>query len=77
MQTTITINDQAYNLADLSEQAHVQLANIQVVDAELTKLQQQIAIYQTARNAYVQALVAEVSVEKTEVKKRAPRKPKA
>lgn len=57
---TITINNKAYNLDALNEAAKQQLNNIQVVDAELAKLQQQIAIYQTARNTYVQALVAEV-----------------
>ncbi len=61
---TITINNQTYPLDSLSEAAQQQLANIQTVDAELTKLQQQIAIYQTARNAYVQALVSEVEQNK-------------
>lgn len=61
---TITINNQTYPLDSLSEVAQQQLANIQTVDAELTKLQQQIAIYQTARNAYVQALVSEVEQNK-------------
>jgi BMFP domain-containing protein YqiC len=67
---TITINNKAYNLVDLSDTAKQQLTNIQVVDAELAKLQQQAAIYQTARHAYLQALVNEVEA-KPAPKKRA------
>lgn len=57
---SITINGKDHALADLSEAARVQVGNIQAVDAEITRLQQQLAIAQTARNAYVAALVAAV-----------------
>lgn len=69
--TTITINNKDYNLADLSPAAQQQLANIKVVDAELQKLQQQTAIYQTARQTYVQALVNEVEAKPVAKKPRA------
>lgn len=61
--STITINNQEYALADLSAEAQQQVANIQAVDTELAKLQQQLAIYQTARVAYVQALINAVEGE--------------
>jgi hypothetical protein len=78
----ITINGTSYASAKLSAEAKSQAANIQVVDAELARLQQQVAIAQTARNAYSAALIeavkgrAEASAE-TPKKPRAPRKPKA
>lgn len=58
--STITINEKIYQIADLSEAARQQIANIQFVDAELARLQQQQAVMQTARNAYVSALVSTV-----------------
>lgn len=57
---TVTINGVAYAWNALTETAKIQLANIQRVDQELAQLQQQSAIFQTARNAYVQALITEV-----------------
>lgn len=79
----ITINGTAYASEKLSDVAKAQAANVQVVDAELARLQQQIAIAQTARNAYISALIeavkgkgdAAVAAEKPK-KPRAPRKPK-
>lgn len=53
---SITLNGKTYALAELSEAARNQVANIRVVDAEIARLQQQLAIAQTARNAYVNAL---------------------
>ncbi|MRW82687.1 hypothetical protein GJ698_01105 [Pseudoduganella sp. FT26W] len=80
----ITINGTSYAADKLSETAKIQAANVQVVDAELARLQQQIAIAQTARNAYVSALIESVKGAKSEAaaaeapkKPRAPRKPKA
>ncbi|MCL7461860.1 DUF6447 family protein [Pseudomonas sp. NW5] len=57
---SITLNGKTYALADLNEAARNQLANIRVVDAEIVRLQQQLAITQTARNAYVAALTGVV-----------------
>lgn len=72
----ITINNQRYNIADMTDAAKQQLANVQLVDGEIAKRQQEIAIFQTARQAYVNALVAAVEVN-PEVKKRTARKPKS
>ena len=57
---TITINDKEYILDDLSDAAKAQLGSLQLTDQEIVRLQQQLAIAQTARNAYAQALNAEL-----------------
>lgn len=75
---TITIDGTEYNLADLSENARNQLVNLRVTDAEIAKLNQQLAIYQTARTAYANALRAELPAQKKPAaKKRAAPKKKA
>lgn len=56
--TTLTIDGKNYELDSLSNDAKVQLASIQFVDAELARLQAQAAALQTARNAYAKALTA-------------------
>lgn len=55
---TITIDNTDYDLETLSEAAKAQLANLQVVDRRIAGLQEELAIHQTARNAYAQALKA-------------------
>lgn len=60
---TITIDGTEYNAADLSDNAKQQVANLRVTDAEIEKLKQQMAIYQTARTAYARALAAELPKE--------------
>ena len=57
---TITINDKEYVLEDLSDAARAQLVSLQITDQEIIRLQQQQNIAQTARNAYAQALSAEL-----------------
>ncbi|OPK04601.1 DUF6447 family protein (plasmid) [Pseudomonas canadensis] len=56
----LTLNGKDYDVNQLSDVARAQVTNIQVVDAEISRLQQQLAIAQTARNAYVAALMAAV-----------------
>jgi len=58
---TWTIDDKEYNVDDLSEVAKNHIVNIRVVDQEVAGLQQKLAIMQTARNAYANALKAEIS----------------
>jgi len=58
---TWTINDKEYDLNDLSDTAKSQIVNIQVVDGEIARLKQQLAIMQTARNAYGKALDGEIA----------------
>ena len=57
---TITINDKEYVVDDLSDAARAQLVSLQITDQEISRLQQQQKIAQSARNAYAQALNAEL-----------------
>jgi len=57
---TLTIDGTEYDTEQLSEAAKSQVTNIQLVDQKIAQLQQELAIVQTARNAYVQALQAEL-----------------
>ena len=54
----ITIDGRQYELDLLSSTAKEQLASLQFVDTEIQKLQAQLAVYQTARMAYSNALKA-------------------
>ncbi|MGZ5017162.1 MAG: hypothetical protein ACXV8U_15395 [Methylobacter sp.] len=54
--TTIKIDNKEYELESLSEHARSQLQMLQVTDQEIARLQLQLAIAQTARNAYAKAL---------------------
>ena len=56
----ITIDGVQYDLDTLNEIAKQQLVNLQVTDGEIARLQTQLAIAQTARAAYAQALKAEL-----------------
>ncbi|PJC22746.1 MAG: hypothetical protein CO065_01065 [Comamonadaceae bacterium CG_4_9_14_0_8_um_filter_57_21] len=60
--STITIDNQAYDLDTLSDDAKAQLQSLQFVDAELARLQAQTAVLQTARMAYSKALQAALPV---------------
>lgn len=60
---TLTIDGREYDTEQLSEAAKAQITNVQLVDQKLAQLQQEAAMMQTARNAYVQALQAELPKE--------------
>ncbi len=53
---TIKIDEKEYDLDYLSDNAKAQLANIQFVDAEIQRLRARIAVFETARMAYSNAL---------------------
>ena len=53
---TITIDNKDYELDDLSKEAKAQIDSIVLCDRKLAELQSEVAIVQTARNAYVSAL---------------------
>lgn len=55
---TLTHNGKTYNVSELSEVAQTQLMNVRIADGEIRRLQMQLAIAQTAHNAYQQALIA-------------------
>jgi hypothetical protein len=54
----INIDGVEYRLSSLSEAARRELAMLQATDAKLAELQRDVAINQTARNAYANALAA-------------------
>lgn len=58
---TVTIDGRAYDLKALSENARAQIGNLRVVDEEIKKLEQQLAIHRTARAAYARALQEELN----------------
>lgn len=62
----ITVDDIEYNSEDLSDNGKAQLASLQFLEVQMSKLRNEIAVYQTAKNAYVTALKAELEKLKTE-----------
>jgi hypothetical protein len=56
--TTITIDNKEYDLDSLSDEAKAQLQMLQLSDQEIARLNAQLAIVQTARVAYTNALLA-------------------
>ena len=54
----LTVNGQKYLVADLSEAVKTQLVNIQAAEAEINRLQVQLAIAQTALSAYQQVMIS-------------------
>ena len=56
----ITIDDIEYNTEDLSDNGKAQLASLQFLEAQMQKLNSEIAVYQTARIAYVNELKKEL-----------------
>lgn len=57
----ITIDGIDYETDQLSEAARAQVVNLQFVEAELQRLQAQIAVYTTAKGRYAQTLKAELN----------------
>lgn len=57
----ITVDDVEYKLDDLSDNAKIQLANIQFVDAQLQQLNNEWAVSDTARIGYTNALKTELT----------------
>jgi hypothetical protein len=57
---TIKINEKDYDTDSLSAEAKAQLEMLLATEGEIRRLQSQLAIAQTAKNAYAQALVAAV-----------------
>lgn len=53
----ISVNGTKYPVVGLSDEARRQVVNIQGAEAEIKRLQMLLALAQTARNAYQQALV--------------------
>jgi hypothetical protein len=56
----ITVDGMEYNTEDLSDNAKAQIASLQFLEAQMTKIKSEIAVYETAKSAYIQALKAEL-----------------
>lgn len=57
---TITIDDKEYDTEKLSDATRAQLTSMRLADAEIQRLNIQLAITQTARNAYALAVRKEL-----------------
>ena len=64
---TITIDGDKYSLSDLSENCKMQLNNIQFVDERLQQLQNELAVADTARIGYSNALKSELAKSSSKV----------
>ena len=57
----ITVDGVEYNSEDLSDNGKAQLASLQFLEVQRQKLQSEIAVYTTARQAYAKVLKDELS----------------
>ena len=57
----VSIDGVEYKVSDLNDNAKNQIVNLRVTDQEIASLNQKLAIAQTARAAYANALAAEVA----------------
>ena len=56
----ITVDNIEYNTEDLTDNGKAQLASLQFLEVQMNKINSELAVYQTARNAYIAALKAEL-----------------
>lgn len=66
---SIKIDDIEYELDSLSAEAKAQLQMLRLTEQEIARLQAQVMIAQTARNAYAQALKAQLPTPLDQVMK--------
>ena len=59
----ITVDGIEYNTEDLSDNGKAQLASLQFLEVQIKKLQNEIAVFNTAKATYIQTLKTEL--EKT------------
>ena len=56
----LVLDEVEYDSDVLSDHGKAQVASLQFLEAQLEKLQQEIAVYRTARETYLLALKAEI-----------------
>ena len=56
----VTVNDKEYEYDELSDASKQQIGSLRFVQAEIQKLQSQIAVYKTAEQLYAKALQNEL-----------------
>ncbi len=61
---TITIDGKEYALENLNDDARAQIVNLRMVDQEIARLQNLLAITQTARAAYANVLAGQLPEKK-------------
>lgn len=64
MSEKVTIDGKDYIFNDLSEKAKNDLLSVQMVDRKINEKKQEMAILQTARNAYAHSLSEQLPVDK-------------
>jgi len=64
MAEKVTIDGKDYALENLSDKAKQDLASLNLVDQKINENKQELAILQTARNAYARSLSEQLPVEK-------------
>ena len=57
----ITVDGIEYNTEDLSDNGKAQLASLQFLEVQMKKIESEIAVYETAKNAYVAVLKDELA----------------
>ena len=60
---TIDIDGKPYDVESLSNEAKTQIINIQFVDNQILQLQNELAVADTARIGYTNALKNEINIE--------------
>jgi hypothetical protein len=55
--TEITVDGVSYKIDQLSAEARAHIASLQFVQAEIERLNNKLAVYTTAKNAYQNALI--------------------
>lgn len=66
---TLTINNKSYDIDKLSEDAKAQMMSLQFVDAEIARLSVTLAVFQTARIGYMNALSPHLAALDAEAQK--------
>ena len=54
--TNLIFDNKTYDIEQLPDDAKAQVVSMQFVDAEIQRLNAMIAVFQTARHAYIKAL---------------------
>ena len=62
-EATVTIDDKEYKISEMSDEAKGQLLSYNFSENEIKRLQAQIALTTTARNAYRKALIEMLTAE--------------
>jgi len=60
----ITVDGVEYNTEDLTDNGKAQLASLQFLEVQMQKLNNEIAIYNTAKNSYIALLKEELEKQK-------------